>query len=183
MSLEAHVHQKDQIIQQLLIFFRRTEQPLSQLVIQQPLKCLQLLYNHWIAIMFLERDVKKQEFVPRGVEELIQEGILLSITPQRNKGKVVFSRCLLIALENQLIDVELMKIFKESNILRRVWVRELNEYLGTMMGIDWMVTSSSSSKKAACSMIIFQICSSLLKLSGSGVISRSGLMNTPARCS
>jgi hypothetical protein len=117
------------------------------------------------------------------VEQLVQKGILLRVPPQRNEGEIVLARCLLVLLEDDVVDVELVHVLEQPGVLRREGVGELREGGSTMAATEPMVTSSSSSKKAACSTIMFQICSSLLKESESGVMRRSGLMRTPVRCS
>jgi len=63
-----------------------------------------------------------------------------------------------------------MHVFEEFLIALRILVLQLNKANLTMRLSSEMAISSSISKKAGYSIIMFQICSSLLKCGERGVI-------------
>lgn len=60
------------------------------------------------------------------MEQLIEEGVFLCVSPQRNEGEVVLPRGILVPLEDDVVDVELMHVLEQLDIRWGVWVRELN---------------------------------------------------------
>lgn len=81
MRLEAHIDQEDEIIHQLTVIVRRMEEALLKLRSDHPLEGLKLTDDELIGVMLLEWDVEENELVPRGMEELVQEVVLLCVAP------------------------------------------------------------------------------------------------------
>jgi hypothetical protein len=71
MGLEAHVHQEDQVIQQLGVLFGGREVPLGQLGVQDGLEVVQLLQDLRVYVVSLQRDVEEQELIPGSVEKFV----------------------------------------------------------------------------------------------------------------
>ena len=89
-SLEAHVYQEDQVVQQVRVLLGRREVALGELRAEDGLKVMQLGDYLRVDVVSLQRNVEEEELVPGGMEELVQEGVLLGVAPQRDEGVVVF---------------------------------------------------------------------------------------------
>lgn len=68
---------------------------------------------------------------------------------------------------NDVLDIEQMHIFEELPEDGGFLIFQLNKQKHTMRLTSSMLISCLSSKKAGCSLTMFQICSSELKFAGS----------------